>query len=105
MKPVLPPSTMARPLPATREVAGSPKDAAAARKAGQEFESVFLSQMIAHMFEGIGDDPILGGGEAGKLYRSMMQDEYGKVIARSGGIGIADSVMRQVIKMQERTRP
>ena len=80
------------------------KDLAAARKVGQEFESVFLSQMIAHLFNGVGDDPILGGGEAGKLYRSMMQDEYGKVIAKSGGIGVADSVMREVIKMQEKAR-
>ena len=83
----------------------SAKDLAAARKVGQEFESVFLSQMIAHMFQGVGDDPILGGGEAGKLYRSMMQDEYGKVIAKSGGIGVADAVMREVIKMQGKAKP
>ena len=31
----------------------------------------------------------------------MMVQEYGKAIARSGGIGIADSVQREILKMQE----
>lgn len=74
--------------------------AAGAHKAGEEFEALFLSQMIAHMFAGVGDDPIFGGGEAGKMYRSMMHDEYGKAIAKAGGVGIADSVMREVLKLQ-----
>ena len=101
MKPVVPAAATARPLPATTPVT---KDMAAARKVGQEFEAVFLSQMIAHMFEGVGDDKLFGGGETGKLFRSMMQDEYGKTIARSGGIGIADSVTREVLKLQEKAR-
>ena len=104
MKPVVPAAPP--PLPATAPIAkpGAAKDAAAARKVGQEFEAVFLSQMIAHMFEGVGDDKLFGGGETGKLFRSMMQDEYGKTIARSGGIGIAESVTREVLKLQEKAR-
>ena len=87
---------LAARVPAAPAVAGN----AAARKAGEEFEALFLSQMIAHMFAGVGDDPIFGGGEAGRMYRSMMHDEYGKAIAKAGGIGIADSVIREVLKLQ-----
>lgn len=104
MKPISTPPAAVRPLPSTSPTNGAAKNADAARKAGQEFEEVFLGQMIAHMFDGVGDDKLFGGGEAGKLYRSMMQDEYGKTIARSGGIGIADAVTRQVLKLQEKTR-
>ena len=33
----------------------------------------------------------------------MLQDEYAKLISRSGGIGIADAVLREMLKMQEAT--
>ena len=77
-------------------------DLAAARRAGEEFESVFLGQMVSQLFAGLGEDPLTGGGAGGNLYRSMMQEQYGKTIARSGGLGIADSVVRQMIKQQEK---
>jgi Rod binding domain-containing protein len=76
-------------------------DIAAARKVGQEFESVFLGQMVSHAFSGIGKDPLTGGAGS-DLYGSMLQDEYGKAVARSGGLGIADAVVRQLIKSQEK---
>lgn len=71
------------------------------RDTAQEFEAVFLSQMMKPMFEGISTDGPFGGGQAEEMWRSLMVDEYGKSIAKSGGIGIADAVMREMIKMQE----
>lgn len=71
------------------------------REAAQEFEAVFLSQMLKPMFEGIGSAPPFGGGPAEEMYRSLMMDEYGKSIAKAGGIGIADQVLREMIKLQE----
>src|SRR5262245_61479108 len=66
------------------------KDPAQARKADQEFEAMFLSQMYGHIFEGIKTDGPFGGGHAEKMYRSLLVDEYGKQMAQRGGIGIAD---------------
>lgn len=71
------------------------------RETAQEFEAVFLSQMMKPMFEGIQADDMFGGGQAEDMYRSLMMDEYGKSIAKSGGIGIADNVMREMLRMQE----
>ena len=68
--------------------ATAPRNLAAIREAGEQFEAVFLGQMLAHMFAGVGDDPLLGGGATGRVYRSLMHEEYGKVVARSGGLGI-----------------
>jgi Rod binding domain-containing protein len=31
----------------------------------------------------------------------MLRDEYGRLIARSGGVGVADAVMRQLLRAQE----
>ena len=71
------------------------------KKAAQEFESVFISQMLEHMFAGVGTNEMFGGGEAEDIYRSMMVDEYGKLMAKSGGVGIADQVTRQLLHTQE----
>lgn len=82
---------------------GATADRAAARAAAENFEAVFVGQMVSHMFAGIKEDAVFGGGQAGDMYRSMMNDEYGRAIARSGGIGVADQVMRHILKMQEGT--
>lgn len=67
----------------------------------QEYEAVFLSQMLQHMFAGVETNELFGGGEAEDVYRSMMIDEYGKLIAKTGGIGVADHVKREMLKLQE----
>lgn len=76
-------------------------DKAAAREAAEQFEAVFLAQMLAPMFETIPTDSFMGGGHAEKVYRGMMVEEMGKSIAKQGGVGIADSVYREMLKLQE----
>ncbi|MBF0392532.1 MAG: rod-binding protein [Alphaproteobacteria bacterium] len=87
----------ARPLRAPR-ADGTPEGV---KKAAQDFEAVFLAQMLGHMFEGIETDGIFGGGHGEQMFRSMMVDEYGKQMARRGGIGLADHIEREMLKMQE----
>jgi Rod binding domain-containing protein len=67
----------------------------------KEFEAQFISQMLGNMFSGIDPENALGGGEAEGTYRSLLIDEYGKLISRAGGIGVADHVKREMLKMQE----
>jgi peptidoglycan hydrolase FlgJ len=76
-------------------------DLAKARSAAEEFEAVFLSQMLSNMFAGIKTDTVFGGGHGEDAYRAMMIQEYGKSMAAGGGVGIADSVMREIIQLQE----
>ena len=47
-------------------------------------------------------DHLLGGGES-DVYRDMLNDEMAKLISRTGGIGVADAVLREMLKMQEVT--
>ena len=37
------------------------------------------------MFEGIKTDGMFGGGNAEDIFRSMMVDEYGKMMSKNGG--------------------
>lgn len=80
---------------------GQTQSAAQARKAAEEFEAYFISQTMETMFSGIPTDGPFGGGHAEEMFRSMLNQEYGKSMARTGGIGIADQVYREILKTQE----
>jgi len=71
------------------------------REVAEKFEAMFLSQALQPMFANIKPEAPFGGGPGDDIWRSMQVDEYGKAIARSGGIGIADAVMEQMLKAQE----
>ena len=79
-------------------VAGATK--AATVKVAQQFEGVLISQMLNSMFEGVKTDGMFGGGEGEEMFRSMMVDEYGKQMAKQGGLGLADHVTRELLKRQ-----
>ena len=72
-----------------------------ARDAAEQFEAIFIAQMLNPMFETVETDSLMGGGPAEGVYRSMMVEEASKSIAHKGGIGIADNVYRELLKMQE----
>lgn len=80
---------------------GAKGTAAEARKAAEDFEAFFLAQFIDRMFQDLPTDGMFGGGHGEKVFRSLLSQEYGKVMARTGGIGIADSVYREILKHQE----
>ena len=70
------------------------------KAAAQDFEAVFLSEIFSHMFEGLNVDPMFGGGSGEKMFRGMMVQEYGKMMAKGGGIGISDQLQKMMIQMQ-----
>ena len=72
-----------------------------ARKVAQDFEAYFLGQMLQPLFANLGAEEPFGGGTSEDIWRSLQVDEYGKAIARSGGIGLADHVLEQILRMQE----
>lgn len=71
------------------------------RRAAEEFEAVFISQMMAPMFKGLETDELFGGGPGEDIYRSVLIEEYGKSIARAGGIGLSDAIQREILRLQE----
>lgn len=72
-----------------------------AEAAAHDFESMFIAQMLEQMFgDSIGTDAF-GDADSGEIYKGLMMDAYGKEIERSGGMGIADYVKRELLKLQE----
>ncbi|GJD50373.1 hypothetical protein OPKNFCMD_3112 [Methylobacterium crusticola] len=72
------------------------------KKTSQDFESMFLEQSLDKLNSSQGTDGPLGeNGTGGGVYRSMLNKEYAQSIVKSGGIGIGDQVMREMLRMQE----
>jgi Rod binding domain-containing protein len=57
--------------------------------------------MVETMFEGISTDGMFGGGNGEKVFRSLLINEYGKAMAKTGTVGVADYVMKSILEMQE----
>lgn len=77
--------------------AKGPLDKNSAKMVAKEFEGLFVSQMLEHMFSGDSmGDSLFGNGETDEIYKSMMVEEYSKAIVKSGGIGIADYIERSL---------
>jgi len=92
------PEAVTRRLTAQLHSAGTD---AAARKTANEFESMFLSQMLEHMSTGIKTDGPFGGGQGEAMFRSLLNQEYAGLLTKQGGIGIADHIYRQILALQE----
>jgi Rod binding domain-containing protein len=85
---------------ASAPVGGDGPRVDALHHAAQEFEAIFLAQVLGTMTQGIGDEDPLGEG-GGEVFRDMLNEEVVKLISRSGGIGVADAVLREMLKAQE----
>lgn len=66
-----------------------------------EFESVFLTEMLSHMFTETEADAPFGGGSAEQTWQGLMNQQYGKTLANAGGVGIARHVYDQILRLQE----
>lgn len=76
-------------------------EAAKIEETAENFEAFFITRMMESMFEGVSTDGMFGGGNAEKIYRSMLLDEYGRTMAKTGGIGVKETVMNAILQMQE----
>lgn len=79
-------------------------DKTAVREAAEEFEAVFLNTMLQNMFTGLQEGGTWGNGHGSDAWQGLLIDEYARTIAESGGIGLADSVERELLALQEGAR-
>lgn len=67
----------------------------------QEFEAVFIKEMMQSMFTGLEEGGTYGNSEGSEAWRSMLLNQYAGEISKSGGVGIAASVHSQLLQLQE----
>lgn len=72
------------------------------RSQARELEGVFLNTLMKQMFSGIKtDESSFGGGFAEETWRGMQAEQLSNQIAEVGGLGIAESLIGDLIAMQE----
>jgi Rod binding domain-containing protein len=79
---------------------GRADKAARIRDVAVEFEAVFLAEVLRGMTGGLGPDAPF----AKEPFGSLLIDEYARLIAKSGGVGIATATQRELLRLQE-TQP
>ena len=82
----------------------APAATARMRDTAESFEASFLAQMLKPMFEGLSTDGPFGGGEAESTWRGFMIEAMAKQTVKAGGVGLADQVVAQMMKMQEQSQ-
>ena len=66
-----------------------------------ELEGVFLNTLVKEMFSGLDAENGFGGGQAEETWRSMQSEMLADEIAKTGGVGLADDIMRTLLAQQE----
>ena len=70
------------------------------KETAKKFEASFLGIMLQQMFEGVETSAPFGGGPGEKMFKSFMTDAMAKKMTDGGGIGIANAVGREMLKLQ-----
>ena len=71
-----------------------------AKQTAEKFEAVFLGQMTQLMMESVEMGDQFSGGHGEAMFRGVLAEKLGTEMAKTGGIGLAPSVLAQIIKMQ-----
>lgn len=69
--------------------------------AAQDFEAMFIAEMMKPMFEGISTEAPFGGGKGEEVFRSLLLQEYGRLVSQTGSIGLTSQVKEEMIRIQE----
>lgn len=86
-------------MPAPANVAH--KDAMQIQALAKDFEAFFAGLVFDEMTAEMEPDELTGGGTGEDMFRSLLNQEFGKAVARGGSLGIADIVQRQLLQLQE----
>ena len=71
------------------------------RAQAEQMEGVFLNTLMSEMFKGINSKGEFGGGFGEETWRTMQSEQFANAIASSGGVGLADEIMRNLLSAQE----
>jgi len=72
------------------------QDEKALREACEGFESMFLQMMYKEMRNTVPENSLLGNSNAEKIWQSMLDTEMMDNVSKSGGVGLADLMMKQL---------
>ena len=84
------------------EAAAAPKptgksvDQARLREVSEEFEAIFVKQLLDSMRNTVQKSGLVDGGFAEQIYEDMLYDEYAQTISKTNSFGIAEMIYNQL---------
>ncbi|MCI5060244.1 MAG: rod-binding protein [Alphaproteobacteria bacterium] len=78
----------------------SDKENAQLNAVAKDFEAMFMAEMMKPVFNSIKPDARFGGGKGEEIFKGLLLQEYTKMMAETGQLGIADMVKTELIRMQ-----
>lgn len=70
-------------------------------RTARDFEAQAFGQMLQPVFATLRPGQgLFGGGSAEAQWQGLLVDAYAKVAARAGGVGLAQPVLREMLRMQ-----
>jgi Rod binding domain-containing protein len=76
------------------------KSEAEIKRTAQDFEAAFIAQLLGDMFKGVETPAPFNGGAGEDAFKSFFVEAVAKQMARAGGLGLADDLAREMLKMQ-----
>ena len=80
---------------AAPEIKGVSNDAKL-RETASEFEAIFIQQMLKTMRETSFESDMLPKSEGEKIFRSLLDEQYANLSAKSGSLGLGEMIFQQL---------
>ena len=72
-------------------------DEAKLREAANDFEAIFIQQMLKTMRKTSLESNFIPKSEGEKYFRSMLDEHYAQLTAKSGSLGLGEIIYKQLI--------
>ena len=79
-------------LPETKGVS----DDAKLREAANDFEAIFIQQMLKTMRKTSFESDMLPKSEGEKVFQSLLDEQYAQISAKSGSLGLGEMIYQQL---------
>ena len=79
-------------LPETKGVS----DDAKLREAANDFEAIFIQQMLKTMRKTSFESDLLPKSEGEKVFQSLLDEQYAQISAKSGSLGLGEMIYQQL---------
>jgi len=86
----------ANQLKVAPQTKGVSSEDAKLREAANEFEAIFIQQMMKSMRKTSLESDLLPKSEGEKIFRSMLDEQYAKLSANSGSLGLGQMIYQQL---------
>jgi Rod binding domain-containing protein len=84
-------------LQRTERLEGAAMTEERAREVAKDFEAMFAQEMLKPIFAGLDETHLFGSGQAGKMWKSMLIEEYADILAEQGAFGVGDMIYDNAI--------